>query len=100
MREEPMVAHADAEASGDPPQEHGDKEGLPMEHEERGNGAEMERNHDEKRQPNYRLSKGSIVSEKLRPLHDLDWTIKCPRSDGEFGNTCVMLVSNIDHFLA
>ena len=63
MREEAMVAHAYAEASGDPPQEHGDEEGLPMKHEERGDGAEMECKHDEKRQPNDGLSEGSIVSE-------------------------------------
>jgi hypothetical protein len=63
MREEPMVAHAYAEASGKPPEEHGDEERLPMKHEERGDGAEVEGNHDEKRQPDNGLSKGAIVSE-------------------------------------
>jgi hypothetical protein len=63
MREEAMVAHADAEASGDPPEDHGNEEGLPTEHEERGDGAEMERNHDEKRQPDDGLSEGAIGSE-------------------------------------
>ena len=34
-----------------------------MKHEERGDGADMKRNHDEKRQPDDGLSEGAIVSE-------------------------------------
>lgn len=63
MREEAVVAHANAEAAGDPPQEHGDEEGLPMKHEERGDSADVERDHDEESDPDDGLGEGSIVTE-------------------------------------
>ncbi len=66
-----MVAHADAEASGEPPEDHGDEEGFPTEHEERGDGAEMERDHDEEGQPDDRLREGAIGSKEVRLLHKL-----------------------------
>ena len=69
MGEESMVAHADAEASGDPPEKHGDEEGLPMEHEERGDGADVERNHDQEREPDDGLREGAVVSERSRRGH-------------------------------
>jgi len=63
MREEAMVAHSYAEASGYPPQEYGYQEGFPAEHEERGDGADVERDHDEKRYPDDGFREGAIVSE-------------------------------------
>jgi len=85
MGEEAMVAHAYAEASGDPPEKHCDEEGLPVEHEERGDGAEVERNHDEEREPDDGLRKGTIVSERSRRSH---MSIGLP-SVGTVGNSCV-----------
>jgi hypothetical protein len=63
MGEEAMVAHADPEASGKPTEEYGQEEGLPTEHEQCGDGAEVERNHHQEGDPDYGLSKSSIVSE-------------------------------------
>ena len=71
MGEEAMVAHADAEASGNPPEKHGNEEGFPTEHEERGDGAEMERDHDEEGQPDDGLREGAIGSKEVRLLHKL-----------------------------
>ena len=62
MREEAVVAHADAEASGDPPEKHGDEERLPMKHEERSDSTGMERNHDEEGDPDDGLGKGSVAA--------------------------------------
>jgi len=58
-----MVAHADAEASGDPPEDDSDEEGSPAKHEERSDRADMEREHDEKRYPDDGFSESAIVSE-------------------------------------
>jgi hypothetical protein len=71
MGEEAMVAHADAEASCYPPEEHGYKEGLPVEHEESSDGSDVERNHDEERQPDDGLREGAIGPEEVWLLHRL-----------------------------
>jgi hypothetical protein len=63
MGEEAMVAHTDAEASGDPPEKDGDEEGLPMKHEERGDSADVKEDQNGDGKPDYRLREGAIVSE-------------------------------------
>jgi hypothetical protein len=50
-----------------------------MEHEERGDGADVERDHDQEREPDDGLRKGAIVSESSRRSH---MSIGLP-SDGE-----------------
>ena len=47
MGEETMVAHTYSKASSNPPQKNGDEEGFPTKHEKRGDGAEMDRDHDD-----------------------------------------------------
>ena len=51
MREQAVVAHADAEAAGNPPQEKRQKKRLPGEEEQGGNRAQMKQNHDGRREP-------------------------------------------------
>src|SRR5579859_5123377 len=63
MREQAVVAHADAEASGDPPQEHRERQRLPTEHEERSNCADMEQNHEKSCDPNDGLAESPVVFE-------------------------------------
>jgi hypothetical protein len=89
VREKPVIAHSNAEASSDPPQQHGDKERFPMEHEQRGDSAEMKGDHHEDRQPNDGLSEGSIMYEYPRQLHaSFDYPEDgCAR---RLGNSCVM----------
>ena len=71
VSEEPMVAHAYAEASGKPPQEYGYEKRLPTEHEERGHCTDMKRDHYEDCQPNNGLREGAIVPEQLWGGHML-----------------------------
>ena len=56
-----VVSHADADASGDPPQHHRDEEGLPGEKEERSDRANVKGDHEDGRDPDDRLGEGSIV---------------------------------------
>ena len=71
MGEEAVIAHADAEASGDPPEEDGDEERLPMKHEECGDGADVEDDEDGDGEPDYRLREGTIVAESSWGVHVL-----------------------------
>src|SRR6266478_2665393 len=45
MSKQPVVAHADAQASGNPPQEHRNQESFPGEKEERRDGAHVKQAH-------------------------------------------------------
>jgi hypothetical protein len=74
MSEEAMVAHADAEASGEPAQEQGEEERLPTEHEECGYGAEMKCDDHEGRHPDDGLGEGTIVNEYSRLAHNVNLT--------------------------
>lgn len=51
MSKEPVIAHANSQASGNPPQEQGDEESLPREKEKGGNGADVEQGHEESSDP-------------------------------------------------
>src|ERR1043165_9525591 len=46
MRQQSVITHADAQAGGNPPKHECDHQGLPTEHEERCNGAEMKQPHE------------------------------------------------------
>src|ERR1700760_1559000 len=61
MGEEAMVAHADAEAAGDPVKDDGDGESLPRKHEESGDGADVEQNHETGGGPVQRSLEGTVV---------------------------------------
>jgi hypothetical protein len=51
--EQPMVAHADAQAARNPPQKNGHEQRFPSEKEKCGYGAYVERDHKESRNPVY-----------------------------------------------
>jgi hypothetical protein len=91
MGKKPMVSDTYAKTSGDPPQNHRKKECLPTEEEQRGQCADVERNHDEGGDPNDRLRKCSVMREELSHSHivppfDLMGTCAWGRQPG--GNTC------------
>src|SRR5215472_620598 len=46
MGEQAVITHADAEAAGDPPQQHSHKKCFPGKHEKRGYGAEVKSHHE------------------------------------------------------
>jgi hypothetical protein len=46
MRQQPMVAHANAQAPGDPPQHHREQQCLPTEYEERSHSTNVKRHHE------------------------------------------------------
>jgi len=51
VREQAMIAHADAQAARNPPQEHGDKQRLPCEEEKRRNGSDVKQRHEDRGHP-------------------------------------------------
>jgi hypothetical protein len=51
MREQAVIAHADAERPGDPPQHHRGEDGAPVDVEERGDRADVKRAHGNGRDP-------------------------------------------------
>src|SRR6266446_299060 len=53
VREQAMIAHADAQAPRHPPQEHGDEQCLPREEEKRRHSADVKRRHERRRHPIY-----------------------------------------------
>lgn len=55
MREQAVVAHADAEAPGDPPQKNSQGQTLPGKKEQSGDCADMKCQHEESRRPIHRL---------------------------------------------
>lgn len=61
MGQEPMVAHADADAASDPPQGDRYEERFPREEKQSGDRSEMKDDHEECRHPDDRLRKGSVV---------------------------------------
>src|SRR5580698_2678076 len=69
MSKQPMISHAYANATGNPPQDHGDQERLPGEHKQSCDSAKVKRNHNEGSHPNNRLLKCPVVLEDLRHSH-------------------------------
>ena len=51
MRQQAVIAHADAERAGDPPQDDRHGDGAGVDEEERGHGADVERGHGDDRDP-------------------------------------------------
>ena len=51
MSEEAVIAHANSQASRNPPQKQGDEEGLPREKEKGDDGADVEKGHEESGDP-------------------------------------------------
>src|ERR1700741_5095981 len=58
VRQQAVIAHADAKTSCDPPQDGGSRQTLPREHEERDNRSDVECGHEETSSP-------------------VDWLLKC-----------------------
>src|SRR5229473_2167349 len=61
--QQPVITHADAHASGQPPQENRDGQVFPAEHEQCRNGADVESQHEKRSSPIQRLLKGSVSLE-------------------------------------
>src|SRR6202795_4203171 len=72
MRKQAMVAHANAQAAGNPPHEEAKNQGLPGEKEKSPEGAEMQTNHDGGHAPIDGLMKGAVIIEKSAEAHDQD----------------------------
>jgi hypothetical protein len=51
MSEQAVVAHADADARGEPPEKCGDEKGFPGEEKQRDDGADMEERHERSSDP-------------------------------------------------
>ena len=64
MREQPMVSHPDAEAPGNPPQQHGEQEGFPTENEQRCHCADVKQDHEEDCHPDDWLSERPVAFEE------------------------------------
>ncbi len=60
MRQQPVIAHANAEASRYPPEEYGNRKCLPGEKEKRDNGEDMKHQHEKGSAPDNRLFKSTI----------------------------------------
>jgi hypothetical protein len=56
-----VIANADAETPGNPPEQNAYRESLPSEHEERYDSANMKRKHEKSGDPVERLLKGSVA---------------------------------------
>jgi hypothetical protein len=65
-----VVTHANAEASGDPPQKHGHEEGLPAEYKQCCHCAGVKNNHEERRYPNDRLLERPVTFEESWISHN------------------------------
>ncbi len=61
VREEPMVAHTDAEADGNPPQKNSDGKGRPTEEKQRSDSADMKDDHKEDGDPGDGLGKRTVA---------------------------------------
>ena len=51
MRQQPVIAHADSQAAGNPVQKQRDEKSLPGEEEQRGDGADVKQHHESGRYP-------------------------------------------------
>jgi hypothetical protein len=71
MCEKPMIPHADAEASSNPPSDHGKEECLPAEYKQRSQSTNMKHHHEECGKPSDRLRKSPAVYEDLSNPHAL-----------------------------
>src|ERR1051326_5247650 len=65
MSQQPVIAHPDAEAAGNPPQQHGHKQRLPGKHEERRDCAYMKCHHKKSGEFADRLTKRAITFEQF-----------------------------------
>src|SRR5580700_3366117 len=69
MREQAVIANADAQAAGNPPHDDGENEGLPGEKEEGAEGSKMQPDHDRGHAPVDGLMKGAVVFDKSAKAH-------------------------------
>src|SRR5258708_26443857 len=62
VRQQPVVSHANAQASRNPPQEHGDEQGLPGKEKERRHNSDVKEPHEYRRHPiNFAVSSLSFL---------------------------------------
>jgi len=69
MGEEPVVAHTDAEAYADPPQQNCERQRLPAEHKKRRYGSDVKNNHDQRCDPNDRLFECLVALKNCHHSH-------------------------------
>jgi hypothetical protein len=87
MGEKPMVSHADAEASGDPPQQDREQERLPTEYEQGNQSANVKRHHKGGSKPNDGLCKSPVVREDSRHPNTFPFAlISCPSAEFQARN--------------
>src|SRR5579859_5516691 len=72
MRKQAVIAHADAQAAGNPPHEEAKNKGLPGEKKESAESAEMQTDHDGGHTPIDRLMERAVVLEKSSEAHGQD----------------------------
>ena len=66
MGQEPMVAHADAQTPGDPPQHDREQKRFPVEYEQRSHSTNMKGHHEQGGYPDDALRKRFIPSENAQ----------------------------------
>src|SRR5262249_2053009 len=72
MGQQPMVTHANAQAAGNPPQQHGRNKRLPGKHEQRRDCAYMKCHHKKSGEFADRLTKCAIT---LEQFHEYDFSL-------------------------
>ena len=95
MRQQPVVAHSDAQASSNPPQDEEHSQGLPAKKEKCRNRADVERTQKNGRGPVNRLFKCFVVYQNAHWLVVLDLPLLLPdsklsRGNSSLCNTCVI----------
>jgi hypothetical protein len=71
MGKQAVIAHANAQAAGNPPHHQAKDQGLPGKEENSGQGAQMESDHDGGDAPVDGLMKGAVVLDKSAEAHGL-----------------------------
>ena len=77
MRQQPVIAHADAKAAGNPPKKNGYEERLPGKEKERRNGARMKQDHGGSRAPIEAVTIGTVFTQASSAVHCLQGFANC-----------------------
>jgi len=92
VREQTMVAHADAEAASDPPHDDGENNCLPGDEENGSEGGRVQGQHEEGDAPIDRLVKGAVALEEQGEAHSQVFTVAFNGADAPENREVVALV--------
>ena len=96
MREQAVVAHADADIRGEHPKHEGADEGLPREHEEGRDGADVEKDHEAGGEPVGSFFGLGFIAELRHPFAFAQLRLDCRAQSGRGGEGAILDFDMLD----